>query len=186
MSESHYSHNQKCVITELDTVLKSISEQEIEQLLQALLAAEKVFIIGVGRVKISLSAFAKRLNHLGIKTWLVGDVNEPPIGSNDLLLVGSGSGESLFPKNIAICAQKYHAKIAHLTSSPKSSIAQMADVIVDFHCNSKSGDGIKTIQPMTTLFEQALMIFGDLICLEIARRKGLTPEQVATQHANLE
>lgn len=186
MPESQYIHNQKSVIAELDTVLKSINKQEIEQLILALLSSEKIFIIGVGRVKISLSALAKRLNHLGIKTWLVGDVNEPPIGKNDLLLVGSGSGESLFPKNIAICAKKYHAKIAHLTSSPQSSIAQLSDIIVDFHCNSKSGEGIKTIQPMTTLFEQSLMIFGDLICLDIAKRKGLTAEQVATQHANLE
>ena len=186
MSKSHYGQNEKSVISELDTVLKGIDDKEIEQLIQALLAAEKVFIIGVGRVKIALSAFAKRLNHLGIQTWLVGDVNEPPIGKSDLLLVGSGSGESLFPKNIAVCAKKYDAKIAHLTSSPKSSIAQLSDIIVDFHCNSKSGDGIKTIQPMTTLFEQSLFIFGDLICLELSERKGLTTEQIASQHANLE
>lgn len=186
MSQNNYYDNEKSVINELDTVLSRINKNEIEQLMDALLSAEKVFIIGVGRVKISLAALAKRLNHLGIKTWLVGDVNEPAITAHDLLLVGSGSGESLFPKNIASCAKKYDAKIAHLTSSPESSIAKMADVVVDFHCNSKSGDGIKTIQPMTTLFEQSLLIFGDLICLELMNRKGLTFDQVARQHANLE
>jgi len=184
--KNYYNQNEKSIINELDMVLSSIEHNQIEQLVEALLTAEKVFMIGVGRVKISLSALAKRLNHLGIKTWLVGDVNEPAINSNDLLLVGSGSGESLIPKQIAACAQKYHAKIAHLTSSPNSTIASMANIVVDFHCNSKSGDGIKTIQPMTTLFEQSLLIFGDLICLELAKRKQLSAAQVAAQHANLE
>ncbi|WP_392561837.1 6-phospho-3-hexuloisomerase [Orbus sturtevantii] len=186
MLQNSYSQNEKTIIKELDMVLSSIENMQIEQLITALLTAEKVFIIGVGRVKISLSALAKRLNHLGIKTWLVGDINEPAINNNDLLLIGSGSGESVIPKQIAICAQKYHAKIAHLTSSPTSTIAKMANIVVDFHCNSKSGDGIKTIQPMTTLFEQSLLIFGDLICLELAKRKQLTASQVASQHANLE
>lgn len=186
MFNNNYDYNEHSIIKEIDTVLNNINKNEIEQFIEALLSAEKVFIIGVGRVKISLSAFVKRLNHLKIKTWLVGDINEPAISKHDLLVVGSGSGESIVPKNIALCAKKYHAKIAHLTSSPQSSIAQLSDIVIDFHCNSKSGDGIKTIQPMTTLFEQSLFIFGDLICLELMRRKKLTLEQVASQHANLE
>lgn len=186
MSDNSYFTNAKTIVNELDTVLSRIEAEQIEALIQGLLKAEKVFIVGVGRVYIALSAMAKRLNHLGVKTWMVGEINEPPITDRDLLLVGSGSGESLFPKNIAICAKKYQAKIAHLTSSPNSSIAQMADMIVDFHCNSKSGDGIKTIQPMTTLFEQSLLLFGDLICLELMKRKHLSLEEVAKNHANLE
>ncbi|WP_392558871.1 6-phospho-3-hexuloisomerase [Orbus mooreae] len=186
MLDSTFNVNSKKIVQELDAVLSSIDAEQINQLISQLLTAEKVFIIGVGRVYVSLSAMAKRLNHLGIKTWMVGDINEPPITDKDLLLVGSGSGESLFPKNIALCAKKYNAKIAHLTSSPQSTIAQMADVVVDFHCNSKSGNGIATIQPMTTLFEQSLLLFGDLICLELVRQKGLTLEEVAKNHANLE
>lgn len=186
MLELTYFKNAKIVVNELDTVLTSIEKQQIEQLIASLLKAEKVFIVGVGRVYIALSAMAKRLNHLGIKTWMVGDINEPAITEHDLLLVGSGSGESLFPKNIALCAKKYNATIAHLTSNPQSSIAQIANVIVDFHCNSKSGNGIKTIQPMTTLFEQSLLMFGDLICLELMNQTQLSLEQVAKNHANLE
>lgn len=186
MSENIFFKKSQLVVNELSTVMSRLEPQSIEEFITSLLDAEKVLVVGVGRVRIALSAFVKRLNHLGISSWLVGDVNEPPISKHDLLLIGSGSGESIFPKNIALCATKYGARLAHLTSSPESSIAKMSDIVVDFHCGSKSGDGISSIQPMTTLFEQSLLIFGDLICLEIMQRKGLSAEQVASQHANLE
>ncbi|TSG06427.1 3-hexulose-6-phosphate isomerase, partial [Salmonella enterica subsp. enterica serovar Typhimurium] len=83
--------------------------------------------------------------------------------------------------------KRYDAKIVHLTSSPTSSIAQLADVIVDFHCGSKGGTGeYISIQPMTTLFEQSLVLFGDLVCLEIMAIKQLSLANVKLNHANLE
>ena len=43
----------------------------------------------------------KRFAHLGIKAHCVGEINEPAIKKDDLLIVGSGSGGSLFPLGIA-------------------------------------------------------------------------------------
>lgn len=186
MPERDFFSSSQRVVEELSTVFNQLDAGSVEDFINAVLAADKVLVVGVGRVRIALAAFVKRLNHLGIPAWLVGDVNEPPITDRDLLLIGSGSGESIFPKNIAICAKKYGATLAHLTSSPHSSIAEMSDVVVDFHCGSKSGSGIHSIQPMTTLFEQSLLLFGDMICLQLMRRKGLSVEQVSGQHANLE
>lgn len=186
MTDTIFLTESRTVMNELATVFRQLEPESVEAFTTLLLDADKVLVVGVGRVRIALSAFVKRLNHLGIPAWLVGDVNEPPVGSRDVLVIGSGSGESIYPKNIALCARKYGARLAHLTSSPQSSIAQLSDVVVDFHCGSKSGAGIHSIQPMTTLFEQSLLIFGDLICMELMRRKGLSAEQVSAQHANLE
>lgn len=187
MSDLTYRERVGRITEEINTVLGNIDEAEIQAYTRILLNAEKVFFIGVGRVMLALETSVKRLNHAGINACVVGAVNEPPIGKNDVLVVGSGSGESIIPKHIATCAKKYDAKVVHLTSNPASSIARMADVIVDFHCGSKAGSGsITSIQPMTTLFEQSLMIFGDLVCLEIMKEKGLTFEEVSKRHANLE
>ncbi|TRJ29637.1 3-hexulose-6-phosphate isomerase, partial [Salmonella enterica subsp. enterica serovar Mbandaka] len=43
-----------------------------------------------------------------------------------------------------------------------------------------------SIQPMTTLFEQSLVLFGDLVCLEIMAIKQLSLANVKLNHANLE
>ncbi|QWA09278.1 SIS domain-containing protein [Sodalis ligni] len=187
MSNFQYVETVDRVTAEIASVLRGIEEEQIQAYVAALLKADTVFFVGVGRVLLALETAVKRLNHVGIKACVVGDINEPPIGPRDVLVVGSGSGESIFPKHIAGCAKKYGATLVHLTSNPASSIAQVADVIVDFHCGSKSGQGAFTsIQPMTTLFEQVLVIFGDLVCLRIMAIKELSLAEVAGNHANLE
>ncbi|MFK3707828.1 6-phospho-3-hexuloisomerase [Raoultella sp. BIGb0138] len=187
MTNASYSAAAQAITSEIASVLKNIDEAQIADYIAALRQANKVFFVGVGRVALALETTVKRLNHIGITACEVGAINEPPIAPGDVLVVGSGSGESIFPKHIAQCAKRYGATVVHLTSSPASTIARMSDVVVDFHCGSKSGSGTQmSIQPMTTLFEQSLMIFGDLICLRIMDMQGMTFEQVRLNHANLE
>ena len=46
--------------------------------------------------------------------------------------------------------------------------------------------GVKSEQPMSTLFDQALHIFGDVVSMIIQSEKGLTKEELWNYHANLE
>ncbi|EKT61832.1 6-phospho-3-hexuloisomerase [Providencia burhodogranariea] len=187
MDKLSYIERVDHISQELRTVLSHIDPAQTDDYIAIILASDKIFVTGVGRVLLALETMVKRFNHLGISAHIVGAVNEPPISKNDLLIVGSGSGESLIPKHITLCAKKIGAKIAHLTSSPHSSIAQQSDVIVNFKCGSKSGEGTyQSIQPMTTLFEQSLMVFGDIICLELMQLKELSYADVSKNHANLE
>ena len=48
----------------------------------------------------SLQCFGKRLSHLGFKIELVGSLTEKPATKKDLLIVASGSGESIVPLQI--------------------------------------------------------------------------------------
>ncbi|MBP1042307.1 SIS domain-containing protein [Vagococcus sp. BWB3-3] len=183
---SNYQEYRQGVIEELNYLLEKVSVVETDDYLKALLAADQVFFIGVGRVKMALETAVKRFTHLGINCHMVGDLNEPPITKNDLLVVGSASGESLFPKGISIKAKELGAKIWHLTSNSESTIAKLADGIVTFQSPSKSSQAFTSIQPMTTVFEQGLMLYHDILSLELAEIKGLTFEDLKKQHANLE
>ncbi len=187
MTTRPFSANAQQVAQEIGDVLQGIESAQIDRYIAELQAAETVFFVGVGRVLLALETAVKRLNHLGIRAYTVGALNEPPMGANDLLVVGSGSGESIYPRHIAQCAKAYDARIVHLTSNPASSIAQLADVVVDFHCGSKASIGaVSSIQPMTTLFEQSLVVFGDIVCLQIMTERGLSFADVSRNHANLE
>ncbi|GCF93825.1 3-hexulose-6-phosphate isomerase [Enterococcus florum] len=181
-----YYENSQAVVAELGQLLGKVSEEQQQEYAQALLQAEQVFFVGVGRVRLALEAAVKRLTHLGIHCHMVGDLNEPPITDKDLLVVGSGSGESLFPLGIAKKAKTFDARIVHLTSNPESSIAQLADVIVRFESPSKSSQAFTSIQPMTTVFEQGLLVFHDVLALQLMEEKGMTFEQLKANHANLE
>lgn len=139
----------------------------------ALLGAEKVFFVGVGRVLLSREAIAKRYAHLGIHTVVVGQITEPAITSQDLLIVGSGSGDTLFPVGIAKKAKAIGAKVAHIGSNPESSLKTVADIFVRILVASKQkrADEIRSAQPMTSLFEQSLLLFGDTTAKMIIEKK---------------
>jgi 6-phospho-3-hexuloisomerase len=183
-----YAESYELVLREIRQALDCVDPTQVEALVDAMSIANRVFVVGVGRVMISLQAFAQRLNHLGIPTSCVGDINEPPITDCDLLVVGSGSGESVVPVAIARVAKRYGARISHIGSNARSSLAPLTDVFVRIPVQTKLGldDEIRSEQIMTSLFEQCLYILSDSMALMIARRRGLDLKDLWQYHANLE
>ena len=184
-----YKDNSKLVINELSTTLNAIDEKQVDQLVTMICDAEKVFVVGVGRVLLMLQAFEKRLNHLGIDAYYVGEINEPAITEKDLLIVGSGSGESVFPLSIIKIAKKYDAKTAHIGSNANSSMTEYEDLFVRIPCSTKLDlpDEIKSKQIMSSLFEQSILLLGDVVAKEISERKHITDiHALWKKHANLE
>lgn len=184
-----YKENSKLVIDELTASLGAIDENSVDQLANMICDAEKVFVVGVGRVLLMLQALEKRLNHLGIDAYYVGEINEPAITENDLLIVGSGSGESVFPLSIIKIAKKYGAKTAHIGSNENSSMTEYEDLFVRIPCSTKLNlpDEVKSEQLMSSLFEQSLLLLSDVLAKEIAEKKQITDMHALwKKHANLE
>lgn len=186
--ETKYDSYGGSILKEIDEVISNIDHREVERLIEEISAAEKVFIIGVGRVFLSLQCFGKRLAHLGVNVEIVGSTTEKAITDKDLLLVASGSGESVVPLEIAKKAKRLSAKIGLITSARSSTIKGMADFSVHLRCPTKNDPnyGVKSIQPMSTLFDQTLHIFGDVIAMIIQNKMALKKEELWKYHANLE
>ena len=185
---ARYEQAQAHVLRELTLTLQSIDPDSLETLKDDVLSAEKVFFVGVGRVLLSLQAVAKRLAHLGIATHYVGEITEPAITPRDLLIVGSGSGASLFPLGIAKKAQQLGAKIVHIGSNPNSEMRNIAAYMVRIPVRTKHylADEIESVQPMTSLFEQSLLLLGDILAKMIIEEKQLDMKSLWQYHANLE
>lgn len=184
-----YKNTCDAVIDELKKTLDSIDPASLEKLTEAILAADQVFFIGVGRVLLSLQSVCKRLAHLGIKAHYVGEITEPAITKNDLLIVGSGSGASLFPLNIAKKARKtVDCKIVHIGSNPNSEMKDICDFMVRIPVRTKFylEDEIDSCQPMTSLFEQTLLLVGDILAKMIIEKQQLDMKGLWQYHANLE
>lgn len=183
-----FKQTAEMVINECRNALDKIDPYSVSRLLDAIMSAEKVFFIGVGRVMLSLQAFAKRLSHLGVNSFCVGQITEPAITDRDLLIVGSGSGESLIPVAIARKAKLFGAKIAHIGSNPESSLKEITDIFVRIPVRTKMalGDEIKSEQPMTSLFEQSLLLFGDILAKMIIVKNKISMDELWRYHANLE
>lgn len=177
------------IFQELKQAFDAIDEQQAVRLAEMIIQADQVFVTGVGRVLLMLQAFVKRLNHLGIQANYVGAVDEPAITDRDLLIVGSGSGESIVPLEITKKAGSFHAKIAHIGANPKSSMTQYEDLFVRIPCSTKLGlpDEIPSAQIMSSLFEQSLLLLADSVAMMIVEQKGITDlHALWRKHANLE
>jgi len=183
-----YSEKASLIINECELVLKAIEPAEIDNLLSEIETAGKVFFVGVGRVMLSLQAISKRWNHLGIHSICVGQIDEPPITNKDLLIVGSSSGETIIPVSIAKKAHVIGARIAYIGTNSTSTVGKIANVFIHVPISSTNHNSLQVTsqQPMTSLFEQSLLLIGDTIALMIMERKRLREEDISRTHANLE
>ncbi|MBQ7560479.1 MAG: hypothetical protein IJS99_01415 [Synergistaceae bacterium] len=179
----------KDIFAELEKVFNNIKPEQVEKLHDEILQADQVFFVGVGRVMMALECICKRLAHLGIKAHCVGDITEPAITKNDLLIVGSGSGGSLFPLGIAKKARQVaDCKIVHIGSNPNSEMKDIADFMVRIPVRTKFylEDEIDSCQPMTTIFDQSLLLLGDIIAKMIVDERNINMKDLWQYHANLE
>ncbi|CUX32707.1 3-hexulose-6-phosphate isomerase [Clostridium sp. C105KSO13] len=188
MGNWEYEQMRTIVIDECKKALEAVEADKVQTYLKMITDAEKVFFIGVGRVLLSLEAIAKRYAHLGIRTVVVGQITEPAITQKDILVVGSGSGETLYPAGIARKAKSIGAKIIHIGSNPNSSLREAADLFVRIPVESraKREDEIHSLQPMTSLFEQALLLFGDTTAMMMIKDRKIDIDSLWEYHANLE
>ncbi len=183
-----YDNKSKLVVDELTRALSRVNPKEVEQLMDMVRSAEKVYFTGVGRVLLSLEAIAKRWAHIGVETHVVGEITEPAITEKDILIVGSGSGNSLLPVAIARKAASLGAKVIHIGSNPCGDISQVASLMVRIPVRTKLSleDELDSEQPMTSLFEQTLLVLGDVIAMLFIEQESININELWKFHANLE
>ena len=66
-------------VKECSEALVRIEDSQSEELIRAILEADQIFFVGVGRVLLSLQSICKRFAHLGLKAHYVGEITEPAI-----------------------------------------------------------------------------------------------------------
>ena len=82
------------ILKELEEPLKQIDPKKAEELADAIIGADKVIVAGTGRSQMMIRGLAMRLMHLGFRSYVVGETVTPAIEPGDILIIGSGSGET--------------------------------------------------------------------------------------------
>ena len=183
-----FGMTREIILSELEQVLSRVEDDAVCEFINLILKAKKVFVMGVGRVMLMSQAFAKRLGHLRINSFVVGETTMPSIGKGDLLIVASGSGETLTCANVARLAKKHGAEIALVTARKDSTIKRLSRFAIRIPSPTKVDVTPEIIsrQPMTNLFEQSLLLFYDAVSIMIQNKKGITEKDLWKLHANLE
>ena len=183
------SKNIDVIINEISVVLKNkVNQEKVEELITKIQFSEKIVCCGAGRVGMAIKGFAMRLGHFGFNAYQLGDTTVPSIGENDLFIVASGSGETKTILELVKIAKANGSFVFLISGNPNSSMGKIANSVLKISAPSKTKEieGLKSIQPMTTLNEQSLGILFDAIVLEIMEKTGETHDSMWNRHSNLE
>ena len=97
--------NYEVVLNEIDHALETSDFVDVPNFIEKISQASKIVVFGAGRVGLMMKSFAMRLNHLGLNSSFIGEINLPATGKGDLLVIGSGSGNTPSVVSIAQIAQ---------------------------------------------------------------------------------
>lgn len=189
----NFFNKHSAVLHEVEEIFKSFDSKEIDDFINAVLNAEKIVGYGAGRMGFGLKAFMMRLNHLGKNAYFMTDNYIPPMGKNDLFIVSSGSGKT---KSVLafleIAISKAGCNTLAITGDETSPMATLSNLHIKFKtCNGglnseDNFDKFNSIQPMTTLNEQVMFLFFDVIILMIIERMNINLKDTKKFHSNIE
>lgn len=176
--------------SELCQTLQNIDEQELSAFIDILKDHPRIFVYGAGRSLLMMKAFAMRLMHLGYEAYVVGEVTTPAFLKHDCLVIASASGETKSLLMIAENAKAIQGQILALTIFEGSSLAKLADGIIRVPAYTDKRPPSETNRPSlltgSSMFEEAVLLLGDTIILELAKHKQLDLTKAFDKHANLE
>lgn len=180
--------NYKVILSELNTTLSTSDFSDLDNFITKITSASKVVVFGAGRVGLMMQTFAMRLNHLGLSSYFLGEVSLPATGENDLMVIGSGSGNTKSVVTIAEIARIKGLNVICVTANVNSKIARLSSSTIHLNCQSKESiDKSKlSIQPMTTIFEQSLLIFLDSVVLQLMAKLGENNDSMLKRHNVIE
>jgi 6-phospho-3-hexuloisomerase len=179
------------ILKELEAALKQIDPIKAEEFVDAIIRADKIFVAGTGRSQMMVRGLAMRLMHLGFRSYVVGETVTPAIEPGDILIIGSGSGETSTLTVMANKAKKVGAFLALITIYSESTIGKLADIVVRIAAATTKSDqdsGARSIQPGANMFEQSMLLFCDAIVIRIIEKNHMVDSNTALMktHANLE
>lgn len=178
------------ILKELTNAVAYENDEQLDALVELILNANHIFGAGAGRSGVAMRGFINRLMHLGKSVSLVGEISSPHSKDGDLVIIGSGSGETDSLVALATKAKKTGVKVALITMDDKSTIAQMADAVIVLPGVSpklkNKGMDITSIQPMGSLFEQLSLLTYDGVILELMDRMDETTDTMFPRHADFE
>jgi 6-phospho-3-hexuloisomerase len=198
--ESHrVQEMMRLMASKIRSIANTIADDDVGKLLNELLGAKRIYVIGAGRSGLVAKAFAMRLMHLGLQAYVVGETITPALKAGDVMVVFSGSGRTKTIADIAETAHDIGAHICLITSNADSRIGKLSEciVIIEHQRDAVSDDAAefeirqmmgehKSFAPLGTLFETASMIFADAVISRLMEITKTDESALKNRHTNIE
>jgi 6-phospho 3-hexuloisomerase len=183
--ETVFTQSVDYIQRKIKDILGEISQDDVEEVKKFFFTSNRIFVYGAGRSGLVAKAFAIRLVHLGFQTFVIGETITAPVQKGDLVIIVSGSGETIPAVMTAEIANNIGAKVVSITGKKKSEIAKFADVTLYLSAGCKDVER-KRFAPLGTLFEASTWVLLDGIVADLLESKKETEETMRRRHATLE
>lgn len=174
----------------------ALDNGQMAAFVEEVLGAERLYVAGAGRSGFIARAFAMRLMHLGLDTYVVGETITPAFRPGDALIVISGSGETRSMVSAASTAKDLGGRVCLITASQDSRIRRLADCVVSladltgYYSRDRESYELRQLTgeyrsvtsafaPLGTLFETLALVFTDAVISYLigARKAGIRSMQ---------
>ena len=176
------------ILNELMENAKEIQNEDVLKVEDLIMNAKRIFVGGAGRSGFAARGFSNRLMHLGFQVYFVGEPTTPSIQEGDVLIVGSGSGNTASLVSNAKTAKAQGAKVATVTMFPENKIGSMADAAIRIPGVTEkcAGQGKGSVQSSGSSFEELTWITYDAIVMDLMRITKQGDKELFARHANME
>lgn len=184
-NDSSFRNSVEYIQQKLDDILDDVPQEDIDKFKDLLLESDRVFVYGAGRSGLVAKAFAIRLVHLGIQTYVIGETITAPVQKGDMVLIISGSGKTIPAVMTAEIAHNLKAKVVALTGRKNSDISRFSDVtlLISARCDEPER---KKYAPLGTLFEASAWVLLDGVVAGLLERMDESEESMQERHATLQ
>ncbi|MGM0771056.1 MAG: 6-phospho-3-hexuloisomerase [Halobacteriota archaeon] len=180
----------------LESVAKNLDKEDIRQMITTIMEAENIFVMGAGRSGLVGKAFAMRLMHLGLRSYVVGESTTPAVRNCDAVIAISGSGETRSISDLGRITIEIGAKLITVTSNKNSTLGHLSDTTVEIMGRTKNDIGgylerhmrgeYSHLTPLGTSFEISSLVFLDALVAELISITGASEDDLKSRHAKLE
>jgi len=175
-------------------VFKRIEESGMEKIVDLLLDAKKIYVLGIGHSGMFGRVLSMKLNHVGLTAYTVFDEINPPMGRDDVFIAISQSGETKTIVTLAEKAKKIGGRVVGIVSSEKSTLGTLADTVLripkvdeDTQFTVLSAIGDRENQNLLgSLFGFDIYVLFYALVLMLAKKRGESAESIDARHANLQ
>ena len=174
------------VMQEINTVMGMVDEDQFTQAETVIKKNKRIFVLGAGRSGLMAKGFAMRLMHIGYTVFVIGETITPAIQPKDVLISVSGSGRTGSVLEPTEKAKQDGVKVVVVTSNGGSPLGQLGDTTIVVPGATKGGDGVQSIQLLSTLFDQSVHVTLDVLCLMLSRRDHVSNDAAKAEHSNME
>lgn len=176
-----YSGSVESLIDYVRRVAESVPQEDVDAFIDSILSGNKIFIYGSGRSGLVGQYFSVRLVQLGRDdVHFVGDMTTPIIGKGDVVILISNTGETMSAVQTANIARRMGAWVISVTASRMSKLAHASNKVIALDTNF---DHDRSVAPLGTLFEDAVILMFDGLIPLLMERMGATEDDMRKRHA---